>query len=194
MIRNIIVGGFLMISVGTFAAAAPQEWVDDPSAVPLPRIEGEMHFRSGERWRFRGDFNDDGVEDVALSMDTKSFGNGGGIFDLYLGNSNGKYMNIGSFHAHPSEAWIALEKYHEGPRLWTYLHGGSARGSLGYYEINDSTMSEVQAMIIHPGDHGTNMGKAIVRAVFDNSDGKFTLERSETVDGIVRWKWINDLR
>lgn len=188
MIRNIVVGGFLVMSVGAFAAEAPQAWVDDPSAVPLPRIEGEMRHRSGERWRFRGDFNDDGIEDVALSMDTKGFGTGGGIFYLHLGNPKGKYIKIGSFHAHPAEDAIALEKFHEGPRLWTYLHGGSARGSLGYYEIHNSAMSERRDITILPGDGGTNIGNAIYKAVFDNSDVKFTLEKSETIDGTVHWK------
>jgi hypothetical protein len=43
-----------------------------------------------ERYRMLGDFNDDGIEDMALSCDINLFGNGGGEFSLYLRNNKKK--------------------------------------------------------------------------------------------------------
>ena len=164
-------------------AMANEIWVDDPSAIALVNGGG-----FSERYRILGDFNDDGIQDMALSDDINSFGNGGGEFTLYLWNKKGKYQESGKFWAHPTAGTIAIEKWEKEIRLWAYSHGGGGIGGLGYYEVREKGLSELHVITIHPGDSGTVMGNAIYDAVFKHSDVIFKVQRSTTKDGEVKWE------
>ena len=177
----------LLLVLFADVSMAAKPWIDDPSANPLRKAEGET-WRSSERYRILADFNGDGIEDLALSYDTSLFGNGGGHFSIYLRNAEGKYQEYDDFGAHPSANSIALEKWGKEIRLWTYLHGGGGTGSLGYYEVTEEGLSERRSIETHPGDSGTAMGNAIIKAVFENSYVNFTVQQSTTVDGKIEWK------
>lgn len=164
-------------------AMADEKWIDDPSAIALV-TEGGF----SERYRILGDFNEDGIQDMALSDDINFFGNGGGEFTLYLRNEEGKYRECGRFWTHPTADAIAIEKWGKEIRLWTYSHGGGGTGSIGYYDITSKGLSVFHGLIIHPGDSGTVMGNAIADAVFKHSAVKFKVQRSTTKDGKVKWE------
>ncbi|MHC4099033.1 MAG: hypothetical protein ACYSWZ_10465 [Planctomycetota bacterium] len=163
------------------SCATRYEWNADPSQDTL--FMDELH--SGERFRILADFNDDGIQDMALSFDISLFGNAGGLFTLYLGNAQGQYRKHGDFGAHPMA--VSLEKIDTKVRLWTYERGGGWIGQIGYYEVLKDKLSEYHSITIHPGDSGTEMGNAIYEAVFKNSDLPITVERSVTKEGIVKW-------
>jgi len=180
--------GFIRIEEGhpmplRGAAAAPggHTWISDPSAKPLPRQE----FPPQRRFRILADFNGDGIEDMALSTDTRMFGNAGGWFSLYLGNGEGKYREYDGFFAHPLA--ISLERRHEMVRLWTYHRGGGASGMLGFRRVEEAGLSAYERIQIHPGDGGTRMGNAMMDAVFDNSDIPILVESGDMVDGEEVW-------
>lgn len=163
------------------------EWIDDPSATPIPKYD----WSSGERYRLLADFNADGVQDMALSYDTKMFGMAGGHFTLYVANHEGMYRKIGEFFAHTRA--IALEKHFSRDsrplvRLWTYHRLSSTEGSIGYRIVEDDRLSPGDQLVIHGGDGGTKMSNDIYKAVFENSDIPIVVERSETeVNGVVNW-------
>ena len=158
-------------------------WVlaDDPSSKPIPKHEG----RSGERYRIIGDFNADGIEDMALSIDISLFGNAGGHFEIFLREESGDLKRYDSVFLNPHV--IAIEKHEQTVRLWIYHRGGGWLGSLGYYEIEKEGLSQFKGIVIHPGDSGTTIGRALYEAVFNNSQVMFKVEKSQTENGIVHW-------
>jgi hypothetical protein len=178
MRTKILILAILMLSA---IAVGGAEWIEDPSLQPI--VEDRIH--SGERVRLLADFNADGIQDMALSVDRSLFGNAGGTFALYLGDGNGKYRKHGEFFAHPMA--VSLEKINNKVRLWTYYRGGGWIGQIGYNEVLKDRLSEYQSIAIHPGDSGTRMGNAIYESVIYNSDLSITVEWSETTNGIVRW-------
>jgi hypothetical protein len=179
MKKTLVLLFFLMANL----SIAGEIWTDDPSVIPLMAEEG-----GGERYRMLGDFNDDGIEDMALSCNINFFGNGGGEFTLYLRNNKKKYKKYGKFLAHPYGDAVAIEKWGKETRLWTYSHGGSGIGDLRYYVFGRESLSGPEGLRIHPGDGGTDMGNAIYDAVFKNSNAKIKVQRSVTKDGKVQWE------
>ncbi len=154
---------------------------NDPSLMPLPKIEK----MSGERYRILGDFNCDGIEDMALSVDISLFGNAGGDFDIYLRDNKDNLRKYASIFLHLKA--IAIEKIGENVRLWAYRRSGGWIGDIGYYEVKAEGLSDYKSITIHPGDSGTEMGNAIYEAVFKNSAVEFRVEKSKTVNGAVNW-------
>lgn len=154
---------------------------NDPSLIPLPKIE----VMSGERYRILGDFNCDGIEDMALSVDISLFGNAGGDFDIYLRKNKGDLRKYASIFLHYRA--IAIEKIGEDVRLWAYRRSGGWVGDIGYYEVKAEGLSDYKSIMIYPGDSGTEMGNAIYGAVFKNSAKEFRVEKSETINGKVNW-------
>ncbi len=176
-----------VLAAAAWAVAAGAPWVVDPSAAPPPHSAGEEG-ATGERYRILGDFDGDGVEDMAVSGEADLFGNGGGSFTLYLRNADGKYRDRGTFWAHPAADAIAIERWNHAVRLWTYSHAGGGIGGIGYYDLTENGLSEFHQLTIHPGDSGTKIGNAIVRAVFENSDARLRVQQSYTTDGKIEWR------
>ena len=78
-----------------------------------------------------GDFNRDGIVDMALSEPIEDFGRNGGMFEIYLQNGKGAWRLIGDALLHPKA--ISLESIPAKPkstRLWTYMRGGANYGGL----------------------------------------------------------------
>ncbi len=151
------------------------------SITPLSKTEG----MSGERYRILGDFNCDGIEDMALSVDVSFFGNAGGDFDIYLRDNKSNLRKYASIFLHYRA--IAIEKIGENVRLWVYRRCGGWIGDIGYYEVKAEGLSDYKSITIYPGDSGTGMGNAIYGAVLKNSAVEFRVEKSETVNGKVNW-------
>jgi hypothetical protein len=180
--RNVIVALLLLAGLVSIAGAEDKgAWIADPSMVPLPEGSG----LSVERFRMIADFDGDGVKDLALSGSTSDFGNAGGAFILYLGNAEGKYRKIGELETSPGG--VAIEKIRDYTRVWTYWRGGGWVGELSCREIKKGVMQKMQTVTIHPGDSGTEMGRAILDAVFKNSEEPVRTEISRTRDGVVTW-------
>jgi len=185
--------GWATLAAVAWSVVAGAPLVDDPSAGPPPHSPGQegVSWRAagdGERYRILGDFDGDGIEDMAVSGDAGLFGNGGGSFTLYLRNADGKYRERGTFWSHPTADAIAIERWNHTVRLWTYSHAGGGIGGIGYYDLTENGLSEFHALTIHPGDSGTRMGNAIYRAVFENSDARLRVQRSHAKDGKIEWR------
>jgi len=163
------------------ASEDPAVWIDDPSE-DFPRSpEGEI-----DRWtRLIGDFNVDGVPDLALSLPHRLNGNAGGINTVYLGREDGKFRKIGQFFG-----WIhslALEQVGPTVYFWTYSRAGGNIGYVGYHVLADNQWSEFHKLEIHPGDGGGTISNRVLHAVFEESDIPFTIESLLIKDGAPVW-------
>lgn len=148
----------------------------DPSTVPS----------AFERYRFRADFNGDGIPDVALSSDRSQFGKSGGEFSIYLGTRNGRWRYIGSIDVHPLA--VHLEKLRAGEGILTvYVRSSGAAGQLVRYSITARGVKELSSKQIHPGDGGTESGRAEYARYFDDAV-RLQPEISQTTDGKVTWR------
>ncbi len=153
---------------------------DDPSSKPIVE-EGQIY----ERFRILGDFNNDGIEDMALSNVISSFGNAGGNFEIYLRDQQGNFILHGSMFCHPLA--IAVENSPKNPRIWAYLRSGGGSGRIGYYEVKKQGLTQFQGITIYPGDGGTEISNHTYR-VLGKTDSKLTIEKSTTTNGKVQWK------
>lgn len=161
--------------------------IKDPSLIPLEKIPEEPG-RSRERYRLVADFNNDGIDDVALSYDTSMFGNAGGHFFLYLGKADGTYREIGSFFAHPLA--INLKKTIKGEgTITTYAHSNAGSGYIVEERITSAGIFVVNRKLIQPGDAGVPEDKKLYGDLFGTAGMK--AEISETKDNIVTWKPLN---
>ena len=147
----------------------------DPSA-----IQSE-----GPRYRFRADFNCDGIPDIAISCDRREFGKMGGSFGLYLGTRNGKWRYVGSFTAHPLAVNIKRRRDGEGI-LTVYLRSSGTAGGLEHYSVTARGLKELPGKEIHPGDGGTDDGRAEYAKYFDDAV-RLQPELSETIHGKIQW-------
>lgn len=137
------------------------------------------------RFRFRADFNYDGVSDVAVSSDRREFGKMGGNFAIYLGIRNGKWRYVGGIDAHPLA--VHLEKLHEGEGiLRVYLRSSGSAGGILRYSISLRGVKEIGSKQIHPGDGGTDEGRAEYAKYFDDAI-RLKPELSSTIDGKIIW-------
>ncbi len=155
--------------------------IDDPSQIPLKKEP----YTSGERLRILGDFNFDGLEDMALSDDISTYGTGGIGFTVYLKDSNTQFYKVGRIGGSPHT--IAIERHYKYPRIWTYWHMSAASGILSYCEITDTGLSVPYGIDVYPGDGGTKIGNGILKAVTTNSDAILHIQKSKTVDNIIQW-------
>ncbi|MBN2383246.1 hypothetical protein JXQ70_10220 [bacterium] len=141
-------------------------------------------------FRIRGDFNADGIEDVAVLSDISSLNECGGTFVMHLKDKNGHYRPYSRFFFNPKA--IAVEKYGSTANFWVYQATPYGFGRIGYYEMNKDDPSEFHRIEIHPCEDGTIIGQAIYDAVFKNSDVQFVFEVSEIVDNLTRWRKIEE--
>jgi hypothetical protein len=139
----------------------------------------------GERYRFRADFNYDGVADIAISGDRREFGKMGGSFEIYLGSGSRKWRYVGSITAHPLALHCKRRRGHEGI-LTVYLRSSGTAGGLIRYSVSERGVKELSSKEIHPGDGGTDAGRAEYAMYFDDAI-RLQPELSETVDGKISW-------
>jgi hypothetical protein len=147
----------------------------DPCTAPI----------EGQRYRFRADFNCDGVPDIAVSDDRHEFGKMGGAFAIYLGTRTGKWRYVGSITAHPLA--LHLEKRRDGEGILTvYLRSSGTAGGLIRYSVSERGVKGLSSKEMHPGDGGTDKGRAEYAKYFDDAI-RLQPELSATIDGKVTW-------
>lgn len=157
----------------------------NPSMIPPVEIPEES-WRSRERYRLVEDFNNDGIDDVALSYETSMFGNAGGHFFLYLGMRDGTYKEIGSFFAHPLA--INLEKTTEGESvISTYGRLNSVSGGIVERRVTDAGIFIVDSKFIHPGDEKVPEDQKQYLDLFGNA-ARMKAEISTTKENVITWK------
>ena len=137
----------------------------------------------GQPFRFRADFNNDGIPDVALSGDREGFGNAGGMFSLYLGTASGKWRYVGDFSAHPLAAQVEKGKKGEGI-LWVYGRSGNHKGILESFVINEKGIKASSSKELLTGDE--DPGKAEYDRRF-NGAAALKAEVGTTVAGKTTW-------
>ena len=109
------------------------------------------------------DLNGDGIDELILSRSVSLGGTGGLVYDLYLGLEGDRFKPLDSFLS----CVMAVEPRGKVKRLWTYTHSSSQSGHLQYrYFDRDGDLQKGPAMLIHPGDGGSETGNAIFDAVF----------------------------
>ena len=155
----------------------------DPSAEPFFSFDSSY----AERFRVLGDINFDGLQDMALSDDMSTFGTGGIQLTIFLQTDAGSFKDVGSMFTFP---WrISVERLNDEFRIWGTSHSNAGTSGLYYCELVNDSLVNCKGVTIHPGDGGTNIGRAIHTAVFNNSDVKMVVQRSRTsVDGEVVWE------
>ncbi len=177
----------LAVSAGLAAGVIAAEDAADPSAVPVRDSEGG----SVERYRFRADLDRDGRQDLAVSLPVPTFGQAGGNFVLYVARPEGGYDRVGEVFLSPGA--ISVEAVDAAVKLWTHGRVSGSEGRLGYYVLSDDpsgggaiVLSDFEDLTIHPGDGGTELGRALVSTVFSDPH-RVQVERSETDTQRVRW-------
>jgi hypothetical protein len=97
-------------------------------------------------------------------------GNG---YDRNNGNSGRQWVvflegkNVGTLWAH--RGGMKIEEFGGKVRLWTCIRGGGSTGRLGYYYISDDGVSDLESIVVHPGDNGTDLSNSITSVLFDAS-------------------------
>ena len=164
----------------------------DPSLTPVRSVLYEDQF--GERFRFRLDFNADGVKDLAISQEISIMGRLGAMFEIYLASADETdFTFFETMLLHPKAISAEMDPHKPGGvRIWTYMRSSGSSGGLGYYQIWGDEFKDFQGIEINPGDGGTSTGRAMYAAVFARSDVQFDLERSSTSkDGVVNWAKVD---
>ncbi|MHC4504406.1 MAG: hypothetical protein ACYTFI_13960 [Planctomycetota bacterium] len=111
------------------------------------------------------DLTGDGIDELILSESVSCGGTGGFVYNLYLGLPGGRFKRVGGFGCNV----MAVETHGSMKRLWTYSHSSSASGSLQYRYFDDKgAYREGPAIVIFPGDGGTQIGNAILASIFNS--------------------------
>lgn len=177
-----------LLLIGSFPVLA-----DDPSLKAQPDPTGKAKY--AERSRIVVDLDGDGTNDMLLSGSPDEFGTMGGPWAVHL-NRDRDYKRIGEVWAHPLA--ISFEpdqarsrtdpKTHRFARIWVYLKASGSAGSFGYFRVGKDSVDEMTSIEIHPGDGGTDIGRAVYEAAFKKSPIPFKIQGSTTAeDGTVTW-------
>ena len=157
--------------------------VDNPSAQPLAKQD---EYSTGERFRILGDVNLDGSEDLILSDDMATLGQGGIKFTIFLATDSNKFVQYDSYFG-PLRI-VSVEKSASGEiRFWTYGRINAQQGTLFCHTMGPDGFSDGQSIRILSGDGGSDIGRAMFDAVFKNSETTFKFQRSKTEGTTVHW-------
>ena len=116
-------------------------------------------------YRITIDFNSDGISDLAISTALNLFGNAGGMFTFYLGNTNGEYNKVGSVFMHALAA--NLRPVHDGEGLLTvYVRDGGPGGDLISYSVTQTGIVERSSRYIRARDGGPKADEQLYQSFF----------------------------
>lgn len=139
-----------------------------------------------ERWRAYGDVNLDGMEDLIISEDVAHARAGALYLRIYLRDSTGELSYYDSMVDDPHN--LCIERCGTEVRIWTYEFLKKGCGLLVWWVASDAGLIPGGKLEINPGESGGRVSNAVLRAVYQNSDAEFKLQRSHIVDGKVQWE------
>ena len=93
--------------------------------------------------RVRADLDGDGREDLALS-DSSTWGNAGGQWLLFRGQSDGTYVYWGTLFFAPASAALGTQG-----ELTVYVRTSVSRGKLEMYRLTATGITKVSAMAVN---------------------------------------------
>jgi len=163
----------------------------DPSLMTVTNLYGNMPQRPYERWRIVTDLNNDGQDDLILSV-PGTFGNGGGLWNVYI-CSNRMWRCICEISF--QQGFFAMDKVLDEVQLWFYWHMSSHDGYLGYYSFSpDGRVGDARKLLVE--SKYNSLSEQIGKAVFGSVHGHpYRFEASETsTNGAVSWKMKRDWR
>lgn len=120
-------------------------------------------------YRITSDFNSDGISDLAISTALNAFGNAGGMFTFYLGNTNGEYSAIGSIFMHALAANLRPVQAGEG-LLTVYVRDGGPGGDLISYSVTKTGIVEKAKRYIKARDGGPEADQQLYQSFFDQNN------------------------
>jgi hypothetical protein len=148
----------LLILVAVVAAAT--ERLTDPTGAFVEGYNPSEHdffVNVPERTvllRIRADFDNDGIADLALS-ESSTWGNAGGQWLLFRGQSDGSYVYWGTLFFSPGAA--AVRPLARGTsEMALYVRMGGSRGTVQVYRVASAEISRVSELSLdleRPSDH-----------------------------------------
>ncbi len=127
------------------------------AAIADPAVNSERRY--AER-----DLNGDGTNDLVLSESVSLGGTGGLEYNLYVGVGQDRFRQIDRFLA----GVMATEMHAGTTRLWFYSHISAASGTIQYVCFDRKGLFQKSpALIISPGDGGSEVGNATYQAIFN---------------------------
>lgn len=168
--------------------ARPADAVD-----PLESILRAGAADKGPYLRLRGDWNDDGREDLILSIPLQLYGNSGGVNQVYIQSPQGTLVEVGEVFGKLDQ--FAVERTIETTYFWTTLRVGGNQSTIGYYPLKDDALGEWKGLAIDPGDGGGAISQALVevlgRAAREDSSRSTRLERGWITPSGWFWEPVN---
>ena len=143
----------LIITIGVVLSTASAESVND---------------LANSYYQITSDFNCDGIPDLAISQPLNTFGNAGGMFTFYLGNTNDGYNAVGSIFMHPLAANLKPIDDGEG-MLTVYIRDGGPGGDLISYAVTKTGIVEKTKRYIKARDGGPEADQQLYQSLFDQS-------------------------
>jgi len=116
------------------------------------------------------DINHNGFEDIIISDDLYTGGNGGIMWNLYIcvgfDQYRGPVAKIGGWD-------LAVEDDDYGnKRIWTYWRMTGNYGYIGYlfYDIGDGQWKVSPSLELHLGDNGGGLGSGVYHLIFNHDN------------------------
>ena len=110
------------------------------------------------------DLDGDGTNDLVLSESVSLGGTGGLVYNMYVGVGQGRFKKLDQILA----GAFAVEVHGQTKRLWSYSHCSSQSGTIQYcYFDRKGRFKKSQALMIHPGDGGSEIGNAVYESIFN---------------------------
>jgi hypothetical protein len=163
-------------------------WIPDPSLEPFPGYAEPVE----ERPRLMVDVDGDGIEDMLLSAGLATFGNGGGVFDLYLRNKEGLCQYVCDVGGYVGTDTIVVEYVYTTDysmsRIWSYGRGGGTSQIIVCVLTLDSGKVTKKENFTLFTDADGKISQNIRDAIFTRSDAPVRLEWSITTNNTVIWR------
>ena len=165
----------------------------DPSLEPVFYYTGNL----GKQHRFIADFNNDGLNDMAISEEENYFGTGGGSWGLFLQTTNGMYRGAGSFGSYANLNSIRIEflRDHDNvAHLWSYSSSGGGQYLISCQQINNKGNLSWGSNILcfmWDGIEGDSLSNRIFNEIFgEPHEVPIRFEYSNSTNALGQAVWV----